>query len=208
MDLTSVPGLPECALPADVALAGGAPAPPWDCRVRAVVWWQRSTAPLPADWPVEARGLTVGAVVDYLESPVGPYREVFAGALVRSGLALTVPFIAVDSLPSVAGGREHWWLPKGLAVFDGDVLGRTSVRGEQWAVDVSARGVAPLLPTRASFGADQGHGRARVSLRGRTALARVRVDAVGPSLSGWLGTGTHLGVVGTGRLLVGPAVRR
>ena len=204
MDLTLVPGLPECALPNDLALQGGTPVPPWDCRVRAVVWWQRAAPALPEGWPVAARGLTVGAVVDYLESPVGPYREVFAGPLARSGLALTVPFIAVDSPESVAGGREHWALPKGLAAFTGDVRQASSARGGTWAVDVAVTRLGPLLPTRLAFGADQGRGRATVSLRGRTALARVRVDAVGPTLSGWLGSGTHVGVVGEGRLLVGP----
>ena len=31
-------------------LPDATPAPPWDCRVRAVVWLQRATAPLPASW--------------------------------------------------------------------------------------------------------------------------------------------------------------
>jgi hypothetical protein len=208
VDLAAVPGLAECALPAAVAasLPPGTPPAPWDCRVRAVVWVQRGECPLPPGWPVAVRGALLGAVVEYVDSPVGSYREVFAGPFLRSAIGITVPFIAVDSLPSVAGGREHWSLPKGLAVFSGDVREEVRVEGDAWSVDVRTRRLGMPLPARASFRADQGRGPAAVSLRGRTALARVSVDAVGPSLTGWLGSGRHLGVVGEGRLLVGPPV--
>ncbi len=197
--------VPESRLPAELAaqLPDSTPGPPWDCRVRAVVWVQRAPSPLPssARYAGRVRALTVGAVVDYLESPVGPYREVFAGPLLRGTLrpVVHVPFIAVDSLPSVHGGRAHWALPKAVARFSAD--GR-SAEGDGWAVAVDAVERGPRLPLRGPLVNAQADRRAVISLRGTGRLARVRVAARGPVLGGWLGTGTHRGVVAEGRMLV------
>lgn len=208
-DLGDLPSVPESRLPAGLlaALPATTPAPPWDCRVRAVLWVQRGRPPLPAGSPFagRARALTVGAVVDYLDTPVGPYREVFAGALLRGPLlpVVHVPFIAVDSLPSVHGGRAHWQLPKAVATFTGDVrAGRATATGDGWTVAVDAAPAGPRLPLLGRLGCDQGRGPARISLRGRGRLARVRVRAAGPALTGWLGTGTHVGVLAEGRMVV------
>lgn len=207
--LLDLPCVVESLLPSAVLtrLPSTTPAPPWDCRVRAVVWVQRASSPLPADspWAARARPLTLGAVVDYLDSPVGAYREVFAGPLVRGRLRPTVhiPFIAVDSLASVHGGRAHWGLPKSLASFDGDVgAGRVTATGDGWSVDVRAVGPGLPVPMLATFGNDQHAGRAAVVVRGRGRATRVHVNATGPTLTPWLGTGTHAGVVGSGRLVV------
>jgi hypothetical protein len=212
--LLDLPCLPESVLP-EVLLArlpATTPPPPWDCRVRAVVWLQRAPAPLPASspWAGQATGLTMGAVVEYLDSPVGRYHEVFAGPLLRrrGRPTLHLPFIAVDSLPSVHGGRAHWGLPKSLAHFEGDVgAGRVTATGDGWSVEVRAQGPGLAVPMLARFGNDQAGGRADVSVRGWGGAGRVRVTASGPTLSGWLGEGTHVGVVGTGRLVVHPPQR-
>lgn len=213
MTLADLPSLPESRLPEHLLarLPARTPAPPWPCRVRAVIWVQRAPSPLPSSSPFagRVRALTVGAVVDYLDSPVGAYREVFAGPLLRGALlpVLHIPFIAVDSLPSVHGGRAHWGLPKAVAEFTGDVgSGRVTATGEGWSVHVDATTRGPRLPLVGPLRADQGRGPATVSLRGRGRLARVRLAATGPSLTGWLGTGTHVGVVAEGRMSVqGPA---
>jgi hypothetical protein len=203
--LADLPGLPESRLPAALLaqLPASTPGPPWDCRVRAVVWVQRAPSPLPSSSPYagRVRGLAVGAVVDYLDSPVGPYREVFAGPLLRGTVlpVVHVPFIAVDSLPSVHGGRAHWALPKALAAFSED--GRCAT-GDGWSVDVQATERGPRLPVRGPLVNAQAGQRAVVSLRGRGRLARVRVAAEGSTLRGWLGTGTHPGLVAEGRMLV------
>jgi hypothetical protein len=133
--------------------------------VRAVVWVQRATSPLPpsSPWAGRASGLTLGAVVEYLDSPVGAYREVFAGPLLRAAGGARA-FIAVDSLPSVHGGRAHWGLPKALAAFDGDVgAGRVTASGDGWSVQVSAAGAAcpcrcwrPSATTRSPVGRASG----------------------------------------------------
>ena len=204
--------VPESRLPAEVlaSLQAHAAAPPWDCRVRAVVWVQRGRAPLPAGSPYASRALplTLGAVVDYLDTPVGPYREVFAGPLLRGGgwPTVHVPFIAVDSLPSVTGGRQHWALPKTTATFAGDVAsGGAAVVGEGWSVTVASRMRGPRLPFASVLRSSQSLSRARLQLRGRGRLAAVTVTADGPSIGGWLGQGTHPGVVADGRMVVGAA---
>ena len=199
--------LPESRLPAALhdQLPASTPGPPWHCRVRAVVWVQRAPSPLPSSFRYagRVRPVTVGAVVDYLESPVGPYREVFAGPLLRGTLlpVVNVPFIAVDSLPSVHGGRTHWALPKTVAAFSGDVEDGVAT-GDDWSVAVQATARGPRLPVRGPLVNAQTGQRAVVSLRGRGRLARVQVAAQGIVLGGWLGTGTHPGVVAEGRMVV------
>jgi hypothetical protein len=210
--LLDLPAVVESALPEALLtqLPASTSPPPWECRVRAVVWLQRTTAPLPPDSPYEGRvlPLTMGAFVDYLDSPVGAYREVFAGPLVkRAGRpAVHIPFIAVDSLPSVHGGRAHWGLPKAYATFDGDIgSGTASATGDGWSVQVAASTTGLPVPLLGTFSNAQAAGRAAVVLRGRGRVARVRVTASGPTLTGWLGEGTHLGVVATGRMVVHPS---
>jgi hypothetical protein len=198
-----VPGVPETAVPAEVLdrLPASSPPPPWRLPTRAVVW-VGTGSPRPAPpgaWPV-----TVAALVDYLDSPVGPYREAFAGVLVRRlGLpAVHVPFIAVDSLPSLRAGRVHWNLPKALATFIGPVWGRTRVRGDGWSVDVAVRAYGPRLPVAAPVLSTQGDRRTLVTVRGTVRAALVTVDADGPTLGGWLGRGRHAGFVASGHVVV------
>jgi hypothetical protein len=211
--LADLPGVPESALPAALLeqLPASTTPAPWHCRVRAVVWVQRAPSPLPAGSPYAGKvlPLTVGAVVDYLDTPVGPYREVFAGPLLRrAGRPLVhIPFIAVDSLASVHGGRAHWALPKAMASFTGDIgAGHAVVRGDGWSVLVGATAYGPRLPIVSPFGSAQRGRTAAVDLRGRGRLARVEVTATGPSLTGWLGTGRHAGTVAEGSMVVHPAV--
>lgn len=209
--LADLPSLPESRLPEELLaqLPATTPAPPWHCRVRATVWVQRAPSPLDASsaYAGRVRGAAVGALVEYLESPVGPYREVFVGQLLR-GTALPVlhvPFIAVDSLPSVHGGRAHWALPKAVAEFAGDIgAGSAAATGDGWSVVVRASAAGPRVPVVGPLTTEQQGRRAVASLRGRGRLARVRVQATGPALAGWLGSGTHTGVVAEGRMVVHP----
>lgn len=204
----AVPGLPETAVPASVLdrLPATSPPPPWRLRTRAVVWLSRGRAPVPGHRTLP---VTVAAVVDYLDGPVGPYREVFAGVLLRrlGPPAVHVPFIAVDSLPSLRAGRVHWGLPKTLAGFTGDVGDRVRAEGDGWSVSVDTRAYGPWLPAAAPVTARQGDRRTLVTMRGRVRAAVVAVDAAGPALGGWLGRGRHLGFVAHGRVFVRPARR-
>jgi len=211
VDLPSLVALPESRLAAGLLerLPASSPAPPWACRVRAVVWAQRAPSPLPSSsaYAGRVRGAAVGALVDYLDSPVGPYREVLVGQLLRGTVlpVLHVPFIAVDSLLSVHGGRAHWSLPKAVAEFTGDVgAGAATATGDGWSVAVRAAPRGPRLPVAGPLTTEQDGRRAVAALRGRGRLARVEVTAEGLALGGWLGAGTHLGLVAEGRMVVHP----
>lgn len=211
--LGRLPGVPETALPAGVLdrLPDSSPPPPWRLPARAVVWLSCRRAPLPAGSGYGSRALpvTVAALVDYADSPVGPYREIFAGTLLRAlgPPTVHVPFIAVDSVPSLRAGRAHWSLPKTLAAFTGRVGERASVRGEGWSVDVTTRAYRPPLPAFVLVASAQDGRRALVTARGTVRAARLRVDAAGPTLGGWLGSGWRAGFVATGHVVVHPARR-
>jgi len=161
--------------------------------------------------------VTVSAFVTYLDTPVGPYSEILAspqllaGALHRRVLArVHVAFIAVDSVPSVQGGRSHWSLPKTLATFSGGALDRV-VRGDGWRVRATARPAGPWLPSVGRLGSTQVDGTGAVSssvtrlvFRSRLASVVVETESTG-DLAGWLLPGTHRGLVLRGRMTVGPA---
>ncbi len=72
------------------------------------MWWHRAALGSGALLPTGLRPgppVAVGAFVRYLDSPVGAYDEVLACPHLLTGGRLHIPFIAVDSLPSVVGGR-------------------------------------------------------------------------------------------------------
>ena len=128
--LASIAGVPESQLSRHVAagLPDSAPGPPCHCRVSSVFRFHKAT-PGAAEVPAEVlRGspriaVTIGALIGYIDSPVGPYREIIvAPALVRRPFPqANVAFIAVDSEASVVGGRSNWALPKVLARFGGAI---------------------------------------------------------------------------------------
>jgi hypothetical protein len=168
------------------------PGAPWDLTAATIGW----VGP-PAQAPVDGRPVaTVGGMVSYASTPVGPYDEVFGLVALLRGKRVYghVPFMAVDSEDSVAGGRGNWFLPKTLARFAGDAAGgRMSAEADGWRVRVTARAIGPAVPFTSRFLLAQprwkdggeaispGSGRARV----RPALVRVRVDGdAGPLRSG------------------------
>ncbi len=193
----------------DAGEAGPPPPPPWDTVVSAVLWWHRATPDALAQVPEALRGIptlpiTVGAIVRYQESPVGSYSEVFASPVLlrRRGLpAATVPFIAVDSLASVGGGRAGWHLPKTLARALWPADGPARIETDDWSVSVGVSprtrgGQAIPFPMRGSLPVVQadpegGRQRSTVRLRGRARLGRADVATRGPSLPAWLVAGRH-----------------
>ena len=97
--------------------------------------------------------VTVGGLIRYRETPVGPYHEVLASPVVLAGPKgpeASVPFIAVDSLPSVRGGRENWALPKTLARFAWPEQLRggfeLDAEGAGWSVHATVHPRARRLP--------------------------------------------------------------
>lgn len=147
--------------------------PPWTCRLRAIV-----------RLGIGHGGVTVLAVVAYAETPVGPYGEALL-AQVRLPLAVTVPWIVVDSAASVVAGRRHWGLPKQRACLSIDLDGLDAavqvpgspgddlhLRAYAWGLTAPVRGAAALhQPER---------GPAPLRFRGRARPALVRVTG-GPA---------------------------
>jgi hypothetical protein len=207
----NLPAVPESrlddALRARLAAGeGGPPAPPpWTTSVSAVLWWHRAAPDAAQRLPDAVRDLphlpiTVGALVRYRNSPVGSYSEVFASpVLLRRGRglpAVSVPFIAVDSLASVVGGRAGWMLPKTLAraLWPPDDAAR--IETDDWSVAVSIAPRGPRVPIRGRLPLlqSQPEGGRRLSLvqmRGRMQVGWARVDTSGPSLPSWLRSGRH-----------------
>ena len=162
--------------------------------------------------------LTMAAAVRYRTSPVGPYSEVLGSPMVvgRPLPALSIPFIAVDSLASVHGGRAHWSLPKAPASFrweQPDARGAevdVTVAGDGWDVGVDALPVGLPIPFAAVLPCRQlqPDGSVRlftVAFAGLARPAAVRVATAGPTLPKWLPSGVHIGAVLTRCLVrIGP----
>ncbi|MBB3037370.1 acetoacetate decarboxylase family protein [Hoyosella altamirensis] len=212
-DLVRVHGVPESALDAEVAErlgANQAPAP-WQCLARSVLWFGRGgVAAARAVAPSVGRGGralgVIGGMVQYFDTPVGSYAEVFGAAGIRNGRRVvgSVPFMAVDSETSLVGGRTNWALPKTLATFEGaPEAGKTmTAQGRDWHVQVTARALGPAvpMPTLSTALAQQwpdgsvGLSSMRAWGRVRPAIVTVEIDAP-PTLSGWLRPGRHVGAV-------------
>ena len=108
--VTAAAGLPETQLPPSLVerLPDSAPPAPWRVRCLTVTWLHA----------LDDGQLVAWALVRYDDTPVGPYSELAATLLPsdRDDYG-TIPFIVVDSLPSIVGGRANWLLPKALAGF-------------------------------------------------------------------------------------------
>ena len=187
------------------------PGPPWQVRCALTVWIHRATKDAVDVLPKELRDrphvrITSWMLVHYLDTPVGPYDEIACVPVaLRKPSAVHIPFIAVDSIPSVHAGRTHWCLPKILAQFTASGA-TTTVRADEsnsspWWVSVQANHYGPRLPIRGSspvqqIGDDGQLHTYPLSLRGRGHIARVAVEAdVSDGLSSLLRTGTHWGFV-------------
>ena len=202
--------VPESRLGEDAARAipAGGPPAPWTTRLRAIVWLHRALPGASDVLPPPLRGrpalpLTIGALVQYADTPVGAYSEVFGSPvlLLRGARlpAIHVPFMAVDLPASVRGGRANWALPKTLATFSGAGTA-LEARGDGWRVAVDAAVSGPRLPL-VSAGRDlqidpDGHELlTAMTARGLWRAARVDVTTSGPTLPSWLAGGTHRGLV-------------
>jgi hypothetical protein len=205
-EVRAVAGVPESALPQGVELPPSAPLAPWTVTCEAIVWYARSSRDaLPAESDVGGRAVAVcGGFVQYRDTPVGPYGEVFGGVALRKDgkTAVTIPFMAVDSPASVVGGRRNWALPKTLATFGGSpTSGSVTAEGPGWRLRATARALGVALPVRSGGRIVQRwpDGELRTTLmrargRARPALVTLEVESDGP-LPSWLRPGRHLGAV-------------
>jgi hypothetical protein len=195
-----------------------APAP-WAVVLDAVVWFHRAAPDAAAHLPAAVRGrptlpVTVGALIRYRETPVGPYREVLGSPVLLAEWPLpaaSIPFIAVDSEASVHGGRANWRLPKTLARFDWPASTGGSfeldAEGAGWSVHATVDARPRRLPVAAVVRTRQDDETAFTTrARGRARPASVALETRGATLPGWLRSGRHPALVIEGaRGVVGPA---
>ena len=212
--LQELEGVAESALAdEDAARLPGASAPaPWATVLDAVLWFHRAAPGAGERLPGVLRGrpalpVTVGALIRYRETPVGPYREVLASPVLLAGSRgpeACVPFIAVDSPASVHGGRENWALPKTLARFEWPDAPRggfeLDAEGRGWSVHATVRPRARRLPFAARMRNRQvTPAGTEITFdsrwRGRARLASVELETRGPTLPGWLRSGGHPALV-------------
>jgi hypothetical protein len=184
---------------ADALQAVTVPPAPWETRADVVVWLHPAAPDAAHHLPEALRGrptipLTVGAFVRYRETPVGPYGEILAAPVLLAEAPLPaacVPFIAVDSLASIRGGRENWDLPKTLARFAFGA-GTASAEGDGWRVDARIRARPRALPIRLPLRDRQpAAGLIDILAAGRAQPAIVELDVSGPQLPQWLLRGPH-----------------
>lgn len=123
--VTAAVGLAETWLPDRLLarLPESVAAAPWQTRCEVVAWMHEVSADALEAFPSAIRPASIGvvawALVRYEETPVGPYSEIAATLIPSGGDGYGhIPFIVVDSLPSIVGGRANWLLPKALARFD------------------------------------------------------------------------------------------
>jgi hypothetical protein len=204
--LQGIAGIPESTLSNAVAalLPATSARAPWDTVADAVFWVHRA-APGAADaLAPELRGrptipLTIGAFIRYAQTPVGSYGEILAAPVLLAEAPLppsSIPFIAVDSIPSIHGGRTEWSLPKTLARFTFGV-GSASAVGDGWRVDARIQARPRPIPLALELRNRQalpGGGSAVVgiSVRARAHVGRVSLAVEGPTLPDWLLPGPHL----------------
>jgi hypothetical protein len=202
--LQDVAGVPESALADAVAaqLPPAGPPAPWHTRADVVVWLHPAAPGAARHLPPDFRDrptipLTVGAFVRYRDTPVGPYGEILAAPVLLAEAPLPpacVPFIAVDSLASIRGGRENWDLPKTLARFAFG-SGTASAEGDGWRVDARIRARPRALAIRLPLRDRQpGAGLIDILAAGRAQPATVELDVRGPQLPQWLLPGPHAAI--------------
>lgn len=107
-----------------------------------------------SDGSPRPKGIWGAAFVSYEEGSPLTYSELLvARALPRSagkGRKVSITDIWVDSPASVAGGRELWAIPKGLADFDLDTAHRGPLSTTDWSASFGRRPIASATFTDVS----------------------------------------------------------
>lgn len=211
-ELRDIPSVTESMISSALAERLPTPVPaPWTTSGSGLVWMHRATASATA---YQQRGLvydralplTVAAFLRYEEGPVGAYDELLAmpNVLLRKRRpSLAVPFIAVDSEASIAGGRANWALPKAFAEFDWQLRdglpSRIQARGDGWSAEARLLWSGPRMPLwlrtqQTQVRADGSTIGVPVRSSGIGRAARVEVRTDGPTLPRWLSSGVHVAV--------------
>jgi hypothetical protein len=215
--VTDALGLPEANLPTPLVelLPKSVPPAPWKTLCDTVTWVHPATPAaleaVPAPIRPTGNALVAWALVRYEQTPVGPYSEIAATLIPDGGDGYGhIPFIAVDSYPSIVGGRANWLLPKSLARFvwseDSLAVNVTADAPAKpgWSIIVTIAPSGPAtqmeIPNRVQQVSTSGQVRRfEGSLVGAMYPATITVDGVaeGP-LAALLGSGVFQGSVITG----------
>jgi hypothetical protein len=230
-DFVRLPGAPETALRREdlATLPDSAPGPPWRVSAHVLIWaaraGERARSAIQELVPQEVSAhatpiATLGALIRYLDTPVGRYSEII-GAVVycRGGTVFShIPFIAVDSPVSVVGGRTNWALPKTLANFENQPAPGIPMiaTGGDWRVEATptaTRFAVPLLVPRllalVQLGPHRTVWSVRLSNYGMARLARADVQvSAQPTLRDWFPSGMRPSALGQLTMFLGPAARR
>ncbi|PFG41035.1 acetoacetate decarboxylase [Georgenia soli] len=208
-ELANIPAAPESTLPPTASLPEDVPPAPWRCTFHGVMWFQRAgvraAALLPAPLRPATPRLLIGAHLRYTDTPVGSYSEVFAAVVVRVGArpGAHLPFMAVDSVGSVRGGRANWAIPKTTARFSGDPVGGQALEasGAGWSIRTRARALGPAFPLtlhlrQAQVWPDGTVARSSVTISGRARAALADVSTYSEhQLASWMPPGRHVGLL-------------
>jgi Acetoacetate decarboxylase (ADC) len=197
--VTAAAGLPETELPESLlsTLPESVAPAPWNTKCQVVTWHHPADAAAIETFPAAIRpnavALVAWALVRYAETPVGPYSEIAATVLPDGDGYGHIPFIVVDSLPSIVGGRVNWMLPKALARFawsDADLAVNIAAEAPvqpEWQISVrwtpEDTAMPATLPSHVrQVGTDGTVGHVDSELVGSLAAAAIEVDgqASGP----------------------------
>ncbi len=126
---------------------------PWTLSGRGVIVCHRASRSWrKRHFPGWSGPVTVSMWVDYIETPVGPYREwlLVPGRVANPrGRNFSISHIFVDSEKSLVGGRQNWGIPKEMARFDFGVGGRdvtVSMTVDGTVLALSGHAVGPSIP--------------------------------------------------------------
>ena len=176
--------------------------PPWTLKGEGILLlyrfdksWVESAGHLPASLQGKARGgLGYVMLVDYQESPVGPYRELLLipGTFGQKG-SQAITSIFVDSPESLSSGRKNWNIPKQLASFhwkkekNRDHVQVQTEKGVVFSAEISHGGLSfpistSLLPFRLVQTMEGKTLATRPQGRGWGKLARMRHLSLDPRL--------------------------
>lgn len=209
-EIIQVPGVPQTVLSEQqlALLPASAPPAPWECHASSVMWRTGASKGirsfLPASLQKSKPHSVVCGFVNYTDTPVGVYNEVFGNIAYLRGLRsrANVAFMAVDLPESLVGGRLNWSMPKTLAEFSGQVKSDSELKasGDGWAVELTVKSFGPQIPFAVKAKVEQEFydGSLRVctlKTKGRGRLALIKVEATGSDgFNSWFKSGWRLGL--------------
>ena len=132
--------------------------PPWTLRGRGIVICHRARRGWRQRYDTGSTGpVALTMWVDYVESPVGPYREwlMVPGKVPNPrGKHYSIGDIFVDSTKSLVGGQQNWGIPKALGDFefetrDGQV--GASLSFDRTRLELNGRTAGPAFPVTSAW---------------------------------------------------------